>query len=131
MAIEPRHIDLLYRAQDNPLSPAEEQELELALERSPELRAERDKLKSLRAALGRMKPRPRADFTAQVMVQLEARAVPLRWLRRVAAACLLLLLGALLTLYLSEGSLSTDTLIGVEELQPEDATVLTGQWPIN
>ena len=131
MAIDPRHIDLLYRAQDHPLSPAEERELALALEQSPALRAERGQLLRLRAVLGQMKPPARTDFTAQVMAQVEARAVSLRWLRRVAAACLLLLAGAFLTLYLSEGSLSTDTLIGVQELKPEDATALSGQWSIN
>jgi hypothetical protein len=49
----------------------------------------------------------------------------------VAAACLLLLAAAFLTLYFSEGSLSADTLIGVQELQPEDATALTGEWRTN
>ncbi|HKK78045.1 MAG TPA: hypothetical protein VJ933_00395 [Phaeodactylibacter sp.] len=131
MAINPRHIDLLYRAQDNPLSPVEERELALALEQSPGLRAERDKLLRLRDAFGQIEPPPEPDFTAQVMAGLQARVVPLRWLRRVAAACLLLLAAAFLTLYFSEGSLSTDTLIGVQELQPEDATALAGEWSIN
>jgi hypothetical protein len=49
----------------------------------------------------------------------------------VAAACFLLIAAAFVSLYLSEGSLSTDTLIGVEELQPEDATALTGSLNVN
>lgn len=131
MAIDQKHIDLLYRAQDDALLPEEKQELALALKHSPKLRDERDKLQRLRSLLAGVPLDESNDFTNQVLAKIQERAVPQRWLQRVAAACLLLIAGAFLTLYLSEGSLSTDTLIGLEELQPEDVMALTGDWRMN
>jgi ferric-dicitrate binding protein FerR (iron transport regulator) len=131
MAINSKYVDLLYRAQDAPLSPEEERELSQALEQSAELRATQERLLKLRKALSDLQPAPDPAFTGKVMARMEEGALLQPWLRRVAAACFLLIAAAFVSLYLSEGSLSTDTLIGVEELQPEDATALTGSLNVN
>lgn len=131
MAIDSKYIDWLYRAPDAPLTPEEEQELSEALKQSAELRATQARLLKLRIALGDLRPGPNPAFTAQVMAKVQESALLQPLLRRVVAACLLLIAAAFVSLYLSEGSLSTDTLVGVEELQPEDATALTGSLNLN
>ncbi len=125
------HINWIYRSLDGGLSPKEEHALQQALQASAELREEQEKIRRLRSALRDFQPAVDEGFTRRVFSKVREESVTAHWLRSVAAACLLLIASAFIGLYLAEGSLSQDTLIGVEELQPEDATALTPYSDLN
>lgn len=131
MAIDQKYIEWLYRSLDGELSPQEEQALQQALQDSAELRREQEQVLRLRRILSSFQPIAEEAFTLRVLNGLQEEAVPAHWLRKIAAACLLLIASAFTGLYLTEGNLSQDTLIGVEELQPEDATALTSYSELN
>ena len=57
-------------------------------------------------------------------VEEDLSAVIIRLFPRVAAACVLILGVALGTIYVTEGSLMMDTIIGVNEVLLEDAVLL-------
>lgn len=69
-------------------------------------------------------------FADRVMYQLqqtkksEFSASIIALFPKVAAACVLLLLCSLLGIYFTEGSLSTEAIIGFQDLAPEDAYAL-------
>ncbi len=123
---------LLLRSLDQPLKPQEQQRLEEELSQSAELRARREELLRNRERLGQWRPRPDPAFTTRVMARWERYHTPktvqsllVAWFPRVAAACLLILLLAILGTYLSEGSLNSDVFIGTQDLTVEDAYSLT------
>jgi hypothetical protein len=104
-----RQLAWLYRAFDEGLSPEEQQQLEAALAASESLRAEQQRLQVLRQSLSSLQPEASEAFTDAVMARLNAdraNVIPLRWLVQVAAACVLIILLAGLSIYTTEGSLS-------------------------
>lgn len=116
--------ELLLRSFDQELSGEEKAWLEAALAGSEELRREKGRLKTLRQMLGRLQAESKAGFVDGVMGRLNASPVAatlLSLLPRTAAACLIILLLTLIGIYLAEGSLSPDAIIGVGSLSPEDA----------
>ena len=120
--------DLLIRSLDEELSAAEQEQLNRALAVSEELRLEREQLLRLRAALASLQPEPMPDFADRVKARLDdatsLTVAIVRLFPRVAAACVLVLLFVLLAVYLSEGNLSTEAIIGTQELTVEDAYAL-------
>ncbi len=123
------HKQLLLRSLDFELSPGEQAELEAALERSAELRAEKAQLQRVRQLLGEWEPRRKASVVSTVMARV-ARA-PVSWeariinlAPRVAAASIVLLLTGMLTLYFADGQAAASALVNLETLTPEDAYVL-------
>lgn len=121
----------LYRSFDEGLSPEEQQQLEAALAASESLRAEQQRLQLLRQSLSSLQPEASEAFTDAVMGRLNAdrtTIIPLRWLVQVAAACVLIILLAGLSIYTTEGSLSAEALSGLSELYPEDAPVLLADY---
>jgi ferric-dicitrate binding protein FerR (iron transport regulator) len=126
-----RQLAWLYRAFDEGLSPEEQQQLEAALAASESLRAEQQRLQVLRQSLSSLQPEASEAFTDAVMARLNAdraNVIPLRWLVQVAAACVLIILLAGLSIYTTEGSLSAEALSGLSELYPEDASVLLADY---
>lgn len=126
-----RQLAWLYRSFDEGLSPEEQQQLEAALAASESLRAEQQRLQLLRQSLSSLQPEASEAFTDAVMARLNAdraNVIPLRWLVQVAAACVLIILLAGLSIYTTEGSLSVEALSGLSELYPEDAPVLLADY---
>ena len=116
--------ELLLRSFEQQLSAEERGRLDAALAGSEELRREQQQLEKVRHWLGSLQATPKNGFVDGVMKELNTSPVEatlLSILPRAAAACLIILLLALAGIYLAEGSLSTDAIIGVANLAPEDA----------
>jgi hypothetical protein len=120
--------ELLLRSLEEELSQADQGKLAAALEQSAELRRERKALLRLRAQLRDLSAPPDPAFADRLQLRLERSATPVIHLQRYAysilAACLVLLLGVCLSLYGMEGGLSTEILVGIQDLSPEDAYTL-------
>lgn len=119
--------DLLYRSVDIALSPAEEQALAEGLSRFPELEAERDQLLRIRKALAGMEVSATpADFSESVLTkQQRPQIIRLQsWAPQITAACIIVVLAFVLSVYFGEGSLDMTSVLGVEELSPEEAYTL-------
>ncbi len=123
-------LDLLLRSLDTELSRTETERLEQALQESEVLREEKNRLLAMREQLGAWSASDDPSFADRVMVKLgkkaeeDLSAVIIRLFPRVAAACVLILAVALGTIYVTEGSLMLDTIIGVNEVVLEDAVLL-------
>lgn len=116
--------DLLLRSFDQELSTEEAARLDAALSGSEDLQQEKRQLEALRQLAGELKVAPVDGFADGVLAKLHTSPVEatlLSLLPRAAAACLIILLITLAGIYLTEGSLSTDAIIGVSNLAPEDA----------
>ncbi|MCO6491829.1 MAG: hypothetical protein J5I98_25665 [Phaeodactylibacter sp.] len=116
--------ELLLRSFDQELSGEERTRLEAALAGSEALRREKSQLEALRQMLGGLRAEPTAGFADEVLGKLNTSPVEatlLSILPPAAAACLIVLLLTLIGIYLAEGSLSTEAIIGVNNLAPEDA----------
>lgn len=116
--------ELLLRSFDEELSPEERAGLDAALADSEALRLEKQQLEKLRNLLGGLQAEVDRTFAGKVMSKVSispVEATLLSLLPRAAAACLIILLLTLIGIYLAEGSLSTDAIIGVSNLAPEDA----------
>lgn len=120
---------LLYRSLDEALSFDEEKLLEQGLVAFPELMEERDQLQRLRAGLQSYTVSATSSgFSESVLQKVhKSKVIPLKsWAVQITAACVILTLAFVLGLYFKEGSLSTEVLLGVQELSPEEAyTLLT------
>lgn len=117
----------LLRSLEENLNTAEQAELLSALAGSENLRREQQQLEKMRSLLGSLQPQLAPDFPERLMGKLRERQQETRiitWVTRVAAACLLIVALALISLYWSEGSLDTDTILGLESLSPNDALTL-------
>lgn len=119
-------LDLLLKSLDEELTPEERASLDRALAASEALRHERDQLLAMRTALGQLQPLPDASFAGRVMDRIQAQettmtAIILQLYPRVAAASVVVILVVLLAVFFTEGSLTPDTLIGVDKLTVDDA----------
>ncbi|MCO6478187.1 MAG: hypothetical protein J5I94_16265 [Phaeodactylibacter sp.] len=116
--------ELLLRSFEEELSGEESSRLEAALEASAELRREKQQVEKLRQMLSALQAGPDESFVDVVMEKVNTSPVEatlLSLLPRAAAACLIIILLTLIGIYLAEGSLTTDAIIGVSNLAPEDA----------
>ncbi len=127
-------LNLLIKSFDQPLSGTEQNSLDRQLEISAWLREEKRRLEKLRAGIGALKKTPKAGFADQVLMALEEQqkqqdiqGVILQLFPQVAAACVAVLIVALLTTFFIEGSLSTEALVGVQDLSPEDAYTILAE----
>ena len=130
MKEENRAYQLLLKALDQSLSPEEERFLDQALTESDWLREEQEKHLQVRVVFSQFSLSAAPDFTDELMSNLDqasAKVIPLfRFAPQIVAACVVLVLATLLTIYSYEGALSTEALLGVQDLSPEDAyTLLT------
>ena len=124
-------LDLLIHSLDNELTPAEAKQLEEALANSPELRQEKERLLEIRAMFGAAKMEQDHTFVNKVMMRINQAKKPsfnnviVNLFPKVAAACVLLFLVTLIGIYITEGTLSTDAIMGIEEMSVEDALTIT------
>lgn len=119
--------DLLLYSLDNELTLTQQENLEKALAESTELQQEKEQLLQMRALVGGLRVRRDLDFPERVMNRLKQKEkrgffsdlVALS--PKVAAACIVFMLATTIGIYMREGNLSPDVIIGIEELTPEDA----------
>lgn len=122
---------LLIKSLDFELSADEQAQLETGLSASDELRQEKAQLLAMRQLIGSIEPNPNPTFAQNVIAKIQAKrkagfsASVIQLLPRVAAACIVLLLISLFSIYLSEGTLSVDAIVGVQELSIDEAYSLT------
>ncbi|MEO0340102.1 MAG: hypothetical protein AAF242_12910 [Bacteroidota bacterium] len=120
--------ELLVRSLDATLDPQDQKVLDDALKSNPDWEEKRRQLLAMRSVLGQFQATEQPDFTDQVMTKVakvQARVMQLPQLVvQIAAACVILVLSVLMSLYLSEGSLNTDVLLGIQDLSPDDAYTL-------
>ncbi|MEO1437177.1 MAG: hypothetical protein AAFV80_16670 [Bacteroidota bacterium] len=123
-------IELLHESYDRELNPKEAQKLQEALANDPALAREKQQLDQLRSLLANQTTRLKASVADDVIKALENESEDLseglvRWFPRVAAACLLIILAMLIQIYAQNGSLNSDSLMGIQELELYDAYSLT------
>lgn len=127
MKDEAYYQDLLARSFDEELEGEDRADLDQALRTSYELQQQAVHYQKLREAFHSL-PAPESDaFTDAVMQRVKQTAadrLPVRWLYWAAAASVAVILLAGISVYWSAGSFSTDALVGVSELAPEDAVTL-------
>ncbi len=119
---------LMYRSFDGPLTGAEQKRLDEALSRSAELRKEREEALLLRKQLEEWAPdggetvpeRVMALFEQDQSIEAEYFSLFKKVLLSGIAAVVLLLL----SIWISEGSLSYDSLTGIAGYQPETEMIL-------
>jgi hypothetical protein len=119
--------ELLYRSLDVALSPKEEQDLADGLIRFPAIETERKQLLRMRDALARMEVSATpAGFSESILAKKQRpRMIYLQsWAPQIAAACVILVLAFIFSIYFGEGSLDLTSVLGVEELSPEEAYTL-------
>jgi hypothetical protein len=121
--------NLLYRSLDAALTSEEEKQLELGLAQYPEIVEERNQLMRLRSSLRSFTVSATPSGFSESLRQKinQPRVIQLQsWAPQIVAACLVITLAFVLGLYFNAGTLSTEVVLGVEELSPEDAyTLLT------
>lgn len=123
-------LDLLIRSLDSELSTDEAAYLTNALEVSEQLQMEKTRLLAMRARLKSWTAPADPGFSDRVLAKLikldddNFSGVIISLFPRVAAACFLVLGVALGVIYMTEGSLMMETIIGVNEVALEDAVIL-------
>lgn len=111
------------------MSAAEQEQLRAALEVSEELRREQEQLTYTRELVQQAIPAADPGFSQKVLERLQKGrkevALVVQLFPRVAAACVAVILALGLFLYFEAGSLSTDALVGLQDLSIEEAVALT------
>lgn len=119
--------ELLLLSLDGELTHEQQAQLNAALSADAALRAEQAQLLQMRTLVAGLRVRRDKEFPGRVLERLgkEKKRSFLSDLvslsPRVAAACILFMLATLFSIYLREGQLTPDVIIGVEHLTPEDA----------
>lgn len=124
-------LALLIHSLDNELSSKEQEQLDAYLDASEVLRREKELLLDMRSGLADLKVGPDKGFADQIVRQINAaeqkaknpelQAIIMNLFPKVAAACVIVLVVAVLATFLMEGSLSVEAFIGLQDLSPEDA----------
>ena len=123
-------LDLLIYSMDNPLNPEEQKTLDEALSLSEALKKEQKQLLAMRNLLSQNTPPASPIFVENVIAKLARPQQPklttiiVDLYPQIAAACVLFIAVALSAIYVSEGSLTYDALVGVNELNFGDANTL-------
>ena len=118
---------LLYESFDRQLSSEEQAFLQQALAQDPALREEQAQLLLLREGMAQLQASPKIGFADTVMAKINEQQSGgvIRHLAqlfpRVAAAAIVVATLTLLSIYWNSGSLDSDSLIGYQDLQPEEA----------
>ena len=120
-----RHLrDLLVRSLDSNLSDRQSSELQIALESSAELRAEKEYLLQIRSDL---KNKAGGTFKEGFTDRVMARIYPdfsrelIHYFRPVAAAAIVLILVLVSINLINSGQFSIGSALGITEFSPEEA----------
>lgn len=124
-------LNLLLHSFDNELTPEQATQLEAALANSPELREEKVRLLEMRALFSAAKMEADHTFVNRVMLRIEEvkstsfSKVIVNLFPKVAAACVVFILATLIGIYVTEGTLSADAIMGIEDISVEEALTIT------
>ncbi len=127
-------LALLIRSFDAELNLEEQQQLDQYLTSSEALRKEKKLLLEMRRGLAELKMVPKKNFADQIVRQINTQnqklynpglqPIIMNLFPKVAAACVIVIVVAVLTTFFIEGNLSLEAFIGVQDLSPEDAYTL-------
>lgn len=120
-------LDLLLRSFDEPLTPAEQAQLDKALLEQEWLRSEQQQLLQLRQGLRELRGQAQPGFVDQLLHQLPSRVRPFRLQRLWPVAVAASLIAAIATagwIYTSAGSFDKEAIIGLDDLEIEDVYAL-------
>lgn len=121
--------EILLKSLDQTLSASEQALLDQALAKSDALQTAKVALINMRSLLAQKSISETPDDFSQGILQGIQRPKVIQlnsWMPQIAAACLILLCTALISIYTMEGTLSTEALLGIQDLSPEEAyTLLT------
>ena len=133
-------LNILARSLDQKLDPEEEQALSQQLKQSTELRENAEILDQLREQLPlTYSDLPAVDFSGQILqavsessIDGDIRVVQLfdKWAPQVAAACLIIMSSIGVSIYVQEGQINTDTVMGIDQLESEDAYAILSEEEI-
>ena len=120
---------LLIYSLDNELTEREQEQLNIALENSAELQEKRNKFMKMRKFVTDFEVSENANFSKKVLQKIRfiqkkkesfgANIVAM--FPNVAAACIAILIVSLLAIQWTDINLSSEALVGVEDLNVEDA----------
>jgi hypothetical protein len=123
--------DLLYASFDRELTEEEQERLEKYL-RDPDLKAEEEALRKTRALLGKTSWNFSEGFASRVMQRLEEEQQEqkvvemevgnqfLSLFRKIAVASVAAIVVLLLTIYMTSGSISKETVLGMDNLSEDN-----------
>lgn len=123
-------INLLHRSFEEKLSKAETMQLTTALKESAELRLEQAELTATRNLFASFSVKKDDDFVADIMETIEEREIVAKrqighYLSKIfpisIAACALIMMSFVAHIYISEGSFDSESIVGINELSPDDA----------
>lgn len=127
-------LALLIRSFDAELNSKEQEQLDQYLAASEALRHEKELLLEMRSGLADLKVGQKIGFADQIVRQINAQkekiynpglqVIIMNMFPKVAAACVIVLVVAVLATFFLEGNLSLEAFIGVQDLSPEDAYTL-------
>ncbi len=121
------YLDLLYKSLDFELNESETHELTEAFQIYPELIKEKDALLHLRELCSHLEyPELPANFSYSIMNKVSnPDPVPMGlnqfWIPAIAASVLLLIGVFLVQQHFPDDQINLETLVGLEEISPEDA----------
>jgi len=114
---------LLIRSFDEPLLPEEEKQLKEALNQSEELRKEKNELEAVRTLMSDYSPSLGDGFSKTVLDRIEAMADDnnlYHLFTRFALGGVAAILVLLISVYFTDGNLSTDSLLGLSDLSADN-----------
>jgi len=114
---------LLIRSFDEPLLPEEEKQLKEALNQSEELRKEKNELEAVRTLMSDYSPSLGDGFSKTVLDRIEAMADDsnlYHLFKRFAFGGVAAILVLLISVYFTDGNLSTDSLLGLSDLSADN-----------
>lgn len=131
--MEKTALELLLYSLDNELTPAERTRLDAALSASETLQQEQEELLYMRELVSDLRVKRDSQFADTVMNRLHGKEDSGFWSDivslspKVAAACVAFVIVSLVGVYFWEGKLSPESIIGTEQLTPEDAFTIQEQ----
>jgi len=123
-------MDLLMKSFEEVLTEAEAKELAEALAQSDKLQKEQAELLKTRQLVGSFSIGKNDLFVDNIMDTIEQETIVAKQkityylaaiYPKAVAACLVILMGFIAYLYLSEGNLDTEILVGIADLSPDEA----------
>ena len=120
-------LELLVRSLDSSISNEEQVLLNDALEKNSWLQNEQKELLTIRQHLGDFEIQQNISFAENVIRALQVKPLNqfssqiTNWFPRIAMVFAVLFFLVIANIYYSEGQIDSDTIIGLQDLSPEDA----------
>ncbi len=118
-----KNRELLIRSFGEPLLPEEEKQLKEALKQSEALRKEKNELEAVRTVMSDYSPSFGDGFSKTVLDRIEAMTDDsnlYQLFKRFALGGVAAILVLLISVYFTDGNLSTDSLLGLSDLSTDN-----------